>query len=875
MARAQGTRLPASTRARPDGAPGPSGSCSVSGRGVGGAGPSGTQASGSAAPRYPRPDPSSQARRPLSSDSEEEEVRRPKKKKKRILDPDKDVLAMAKTRVKIPDAVPPPTQSRRASHGGETLTAFRNAPRGVRRTSGLNITSPDREGENDATSTPVRPAPPASASTPQLPRPSTLKASLLSKTSADKRRASAPVAPTPREVIEILDSDDEDVPRQPSPKPPPPALPRRKTTQTTKIKKTPAVVFKEVNGVIVLDDSDDDIVEQPPPPAQASTSKRKSPLRVSPPPSDASPDAQASTSQRRDASPPRRHSLSVASFVRSPSPAQQTITQESPVLSPERVVSSPIATEQEDVHMLDDGYVPELPEDTMLDAEMPNDASQDLPSPEQVRQEMEEEQTPPVDEVVAHADEPIQVPPSPAQQFSLAISASSTSPQQVPPTREGTAALETAPSTLRTASPPEAEPPLQVAAPQPSSLAGATKALISRLSSVALEPAQPDSVREGTASPVSSLLDPRLQDLAITGTPTESSASPAQSSSSDGTHGPPISPNTSKAKMRSPKLASASPVRRMRWKNLLYGDNDGFFKAVLRNSEKRRSSSQLTSPLSPISARISPRSSSSTSRMSPKPSLTLGITSASTPALSAPVQESVEPAAMTARSNLVEGGTSSEHISIERTSAAETAMEVEEEQPGALIPTAAVAQEVSRESGHSEGCQQGTDVDSAGEQDPAHPGTSGAIADDTEERSGTAPVELGSSRPLGPTLSEIIPSRPADCYCGHKCTGSTVSCLHHRDSRGPSHRAIAAEREGSCSSAEEFQKSQCAFRDPDCLPVDNFWGVPRPETDSCVVGARSGRCIRWDVQACPTVTLRVACHRWAVSELPSSSCAVV
>ncbi len=44
MVRGQGSRPSAPTR-RPDGAPGPSGSRSVSGRGVGGAGPSGSQAS--------------------------------------------------------------------------------------------------------------------------------------------------------------------------------------------------------------------------------------------------------------------------------------------------------------------------------------------------------------------------------------------------------------------------------------------------------------------------------------------------------------------------------------------------------------------------------------------------------------------------------------------------------------------------------------------------------------------------------------------------------------------------------------------------------------------------------------------------------------
>ncbi len=559
MVRGQGSRPSAPAR-RPDGAPGPSGSRSVSGRGVGGVGPSGSQALESAgmlcfsesstspprphgmpASRHSKPDSSSRTRRPLSLDSEEE-VEQPKKKKKkiRILDPDKDDRAAAQTRV------PPPTQSRRASYTS-TSTLSRNTRRL------LDIGSPEREsgGSTDrqkpSTSRPSafapnRPAPTSSASARQLPRTAGPKASVEVEraSSTGNRRHSAPVAPSQHEVIEILDSDDEYVP-PPKASPPPPKQPSPKSTsdlplprrRTIQPKKVPTVAYKEENGIIILDDSDDDEVVVPPPPAtQASTSQRKN---IPTPPTAASA-AETSASPRKDASPVRR-SPSVVAFVRSPSPSQPTSIRASPtsirasptssVHSPEQASSPPVAVEQADVFMLDDDPAREPPEDTMADVEMHDDVPEDVLPLEESQQGTDEEQTPPADEPVAQTDIPIPV-------ASTTELDSSSPPGEEPPTREGTAAPETASSTLRTVSTPELGIETEssvapvVASPQPSSLAGVTKALITRLSSVVLS-AEPDPVREGTASPVSSMLDPRLQDLAISG----SSASPAQSSNTN------------------------------------------------------------------------------------------------------------------------------------------------------------------------------------------------------------------------------------------------------------------------------------------------------------------------------------------------------
>ncbi len=476
-------------------------------------------------------------RRQLSPDSEEE-VEQPKKKKKkiRILNPEKDDRAAAQTRV------PPPTQSRRVSH-----TSASALSRSTRRF--LDIGSPERESGDGAdrqrpstsrpsASTPNRPAPTSSASARQLPRTAGPKASVESAKSTGNRRHSAPVAPSQHEVIEILDSDDEYVP-PPKASPPPPKqpspkstsdlpLPRRRTIQP----KNPTVAYKEENGIIILDDSDDDEDVVPPPPAaQISSSQRKDPFT---PPTPA-PAAQTSASPRKDASTVRR-SPSIVPLVRSPSPGQATSIRASPTsigpspvssVHPPRQASSPlVAVEQADVFMLDDGPVGEPPEDTMDD-----DVSEDVLPLEESQQGSDKEQTPPADELVAQIDIPIPV--------SSTTERDSSSPSgEEPPTREGTSAPEMASSTIRTVSPPEPGIEVEsdvapvVASPQPSSLAGATKALITRLSSVVLS-AEPDRVREGTASPVSSILDPRLQDLAISGTSTESSASPAQASSTD------------------------------------------------------------------------------------------------------------------------------------------------------------------------------------------------------------------------------------------------------------------------------------------------------------------------------------------------------
>ena len=459
--------------------------------------------------------------------------------------------------------MPHATQSRRATFGGETTT-WRMAQRGGRRTSNrylLDIASPDREGEDGAgrqppsvteASLPNRTAPPVSASAPQLPRPSTLIASLASQKSAGKRRASAPGAPQPHEVIEILDSDDEDVPS--------PAQPQsertapRSRTQATKAQKRPTVTFKEVDGVIVLDDSDDPddpsnhIVQQPPPAATASTSSRQSPPHGSLEPSAPSPVAQAPLSQHRDPSPTHPSPSSAASIqspiqspspVRPPSPARPTTTQVSPLLSPQQVPPSPIAIEQEDVPMLDDEVVLQLQDDPLAGPEMSADGQEDAAS---LVQEVQQTRSV-VDETVAQTDEPIEAVLPAAKRPPPLTTIDSPSPEEGPPSREDTAALETTSSTLCTASPQEVEPeratPPHVAAPQPQSPAGATMALISRLSSVVLDSVDADDVREGMASPVSSVLDPRLQGLAITGTPVEGSASPEQSSSSTNMTKPP------------------------------------------------------------------------------------------------------------------------------------------------------------------------------------------------------------------------------------------------------------------------------------------------------------------------------------------------
>ncbi|RDX54983.1 hypothetical protein OH76DRAFT_854994 [Lentinus brumalis] len=488
------------------------------------------------ASRRPRQDSSSGMRRQLSPDSEEE-VEQPKKKKKkiRILNPEKDDRAAAQTRV------PPPTQSRRVSY-----TSASALSRSTRRF--LDIGSPERENGDSAdrqrpstsrplASTPNRPAPTSSASAQQLPRTAGPKASVESAKSTGNRRHSAPVAPSQHEVIEILDSDDEYVPPPKAPPPPPKQpspkstsdlpLPRRRTIQPNKV---PTVAYKEENGIIILDDSDDDEVAVPPPPAaQASTSQRKDSFI----PPTAAPAAPTIASPRKDASPVRR-SPSIVPLVRSPSPGQSTSIRASPASSahsPKQASSPLVAVEQADVFMLDDDPVREPPEDTMADVQMDDDVPEDVLPLEGSQQGSDEEQTPPADEIVAQTNIPIPV-------ASTTERDSSSHPGEEPPTREGTSAPEMASSTIRTVSPPEPGIEVEsdvapvVASPQPSSLAGATKALITRLSSVVLS-AEPDSVREGTASPVSSILDPRLQDLAISGTSTESSASPAQASSTD------------------------------------------------------------------------------------------------------------------------------------------------------------------------------------------------------------------------------------------------------------------------------------------------------------------------------------------------------
>ena len=385
--------------------------------------------------------------------------------------------------------------------------------------------------------------------------------------------------------------------------------------------------YHEEDGVLVLDSTDDEKVP-PAPSRQQEHTARKTPTTAAPIPVDLSSLPRAPTpSEISDKVPSSSNHL----------PERPTLSDEVPPMH-----------EVEDVNMVDeDTAAAELREVDIHDVRMEVD---DASSPQALVQSLEPELEPeplepearddPPEEQFALAEDPVQEIPGPSLEVPtpstdalspsteapspptagpspspstedpdflsvseealvddhvpLQISATElSSPAEMQVSRGGSVTLETDSSTLRSPTPSEdlRTPTPSVASPKPASPTPGTRGL-----SIASIPHRSESPREDTASPVHSVLNP-LQGLAITGTPTSERQPSIGSSVVTLVNAP--SPGDA-SKFRKDSLVSSprslfshspkptSPFRRLRMRGTLYAGPNGFFRDVLRMSQKRR-----------------------------------------------------------------------------------------------------------------------------------------------------------------------------------------------------------------------------------------------------------------------------------------------
>ncbi|KAI9067382.1 hypothetical protein FKP32DRAFT_281034 [Trametes sanguinea] len=688
----------------------------------------GSQASSSSVPRNP-PSPLF-TRRPLSDSGSDGEPRPPKKKKKRILNPEQGP-ATARTRVPLDgqppaDDTPPIRLSQLASNMFpptlKSSEALREARRKRRVTMDVGILahqSSQPSGSqaerrharrSDATGT----LPASQKSIPSLPRSNAntpLQQAQARRKSTNARgrdghpstgqRAPGPssqrppptsAAPPSPEVIEILDSDDEPPPPPPRkapakpPAPPPPLnIPRR-----TKYQPNPLPQYKEENGVIILTSDDDESAAPPksktPAPSTPSIPEKgsqeaevqnraqvssqrpaaTSPLRASENPGDRNPQSAVSLQMATEdevaarVTPPPADMLDVE--MTEEDPALPEMSEEIPEEIPANADPS-VA----DAQLMDDMAAPQEsppgdPPDpsSVVTQEDPPSSGMVPPDPPEghAEEDVDTRASPPVDEPPVRTSLSVE-PPAATEVLANPDPIQRTSPPLLP--TQGSDGTSPADQGLPEKLPPLSgpvppSPPDQVPVPSISSLAIAS--------------------RSETASPVSSMLDPQLQELAISGTPTGNDQSAHQTPSSSVQQSVPSKPPSSSSSSSSTAWSSSSSSQssrkapKIRIKAALYSGPDGFFADVYRHSQKRRqsqtpSSSQSRPAASPstsllafardssrVAATISPEAVKLTDTNSPPALQESSVMSKQQPAIPVEVQEEPQLSAVEERNEV-------------------------------------------------------------------------------------------------------------------------------------------------------------------------------------------------------------------------------
>ncbi|TBU47307.1 hypothetical protein BD309DRAFT_511651 [Dichomitus squalens] len=392
------------------------------------------------------------------------------------------------------------------------------------------------------------------------------------------RRASAPAAP-PDEIIEILDSDEEaqmlssrsrNTSRDEKPESSQQStLPRRRAPAPAR--------YKEVDGCIILESSDDD---EPPTSSQVPLKKPSSTARRTSP-------VQRNASE--PSSRPMAHTQEQPSDVQIPVPP--------PEQRPSLVATPPPL---DDMEMVDSPPAMfEVPEPSAaVDFEMADGASQAAGS--EVRPERGSESQ------VALAPEDITpaTPSSPSHEEQpeaedlVESNQPLTEPSEAPISMELVTEEGTTPDgtpTLCSTSPSEAgmQPVPELSDPSGSDLAQDPNSLAST-------PPLPHiaGLRADTASPVSTVLDPGLQNLVISGTPPGSSGSAENvQSPSEGS-----TATQSSSRRSSSRTRSLRPSDRVPWKmrGAVHDGSTGWIRGALKKRSELQYRLQGTGKSSPL-----------------------------------------------------------------------------------------------------------------------------------------------------------------------------------------------------------------------------------------------------------------------------------
>ncbi|CDO69199.1 hypothetical protein BN946_scf185042.g101 [Trametes cinnabarina] len=501
----------------------------------------------SSAPRKP---PSlSQTRRPLSDSGSDDDKRPKKKRKKMILDPEIGI-ASARTRASLEgqlagDATRPIQLSHLPfavfSVALKSSDALREARRKRRVTMDVGILAAGgtqsmgsqaaRRSNADAPLQRAKARRKSTNSTGTGTRLMTGEGGALCPNGKNPPQTSA--APSQLEVIEILDSDDEPprpplslpkAPAKPSAPPPKPDIPRR-----TKYRPNSVLRYREDDNGVILLSSDSD---EPPAPAnlpakspQTAPAKRfsqHSPRRSSP-------------RVLRPISPQPDSTFTGVHAVRAPSVSQaalQADMEDPAVLTPnpspvqqgvEMAEEQPPDSNIVHRHSPADGpYISEEQHEDITTSVHPKDGPSDLPKPD--LDVMQVEPTVLTGETIKDFPTPESaIAPSPLVEEPMATEVGS--PEELTVSRAELAGADPCADVSSSNGPQPEASPLQAGSkpfvqphPVSSSLVSASStdqvpALELRLPAWTLE------MRSETASPVSSALDPPLQQLAISGTP--------------------------------------------------------------------------------------------------------------------------------------------------------------------------------------------------------------------------------------------------------------------------------------------------------------------------------------------------------------------
>ncbi|KAI0358667.1 hypothetical protein OH77DRAFT_1204049 [Trametes cingulata] len=616
-----------------------------------------------------KPSVPSFSRRPLSGSDGEEALRPKKKKKRRIIDPEKGPAA-AGTRVSLNGTLPTdgPASGKPSSTNGINASArfpLLSATQESRRNRRVTLDGGALPGPSTQPQPGTRPeadrrssAIGLSSSSHNVPGPSAngsqpsrvLKETPLQRAQARRKSRNpadgsvnqsngkgpvagpstqplprAPPAPSPHEVIEILDSSDDEpalpLPKAktpakpPAPVPPPTqarnfALPRR-----TKYKAAPVPKYREDdNGVIILTSDEDDS-----PPAQSVPSG----------PSKSPPVSKA------PAQPPEPPPKPVSEVPNAPVPLVSNAggdvsTPTSATEVPRHAESKMTVPGVEDVEMAEDNpnhlellEEPPTTEESSFTNDQPMDDFVESPEPmlpdPQEADAMVEDTLPPAD-ILPETHPPTLPPPaSPKPLESSPRSPVETGENSWSPPEEASSRADTprraTPAqldTIPTESPPHS--PLienNLAAPSPALSP-------QRLPSLPPMPSTSPPTRSETATPVSAVLDVPLKDLAISGSSAVEDSGAARPPSMS----QPAPMSTSSMQADPPKFLSQPLPRKKKIRikgGSLHGGPDGFFASVYRVAQKRRANllSSQASSKTPASTDASQRA---TASVSPKAS---------------------------------------------------------------------------------------------------------------------------------------------------------------------------------------------------------------------------------------------------------------